>query len=517
MPSVAAVSSVAPEVVGAQEPRYLSVPPMASSAGREAVDLAASVGLSLDPWQCLVLDGMLGEDAAGRHTAFETAVILPRQNGKNAILEARELWGLFLAGESLLIHTSHKFDTTLEHYRRMLWWVESNDWLRKRCKKPKFSHGDEGIELLSGGRLRILARSSGSGRGMSADFVALDEAFALSEETVASLLPALSARPDPQIVYTSSAGDVNANVLRAVRDRGRAGDDPALAYYEWCALPDDDLDDRQVWAAANPSIGLRDNSIRLDFIAKERSAMTDRKFGRERLGIWDDASLSGAVDETAWAGLADLGSMSLGVPTFAVAIDPDRTSAVVCSFSAGSMKDGHLEVVQVWDDLAGVPQDLADLLSRWPGAVLIVDQASPAGALLAALIALGVPMRHPTRREYAQACGAITDAVAAKSFAHTGDPILAAAFAGLSRRWIGESFVWTRKSTIVGDIGPAIAATLARWGHSMAEPATAAPAPAVFFFADLGDCDDDDCECAQTRGENPNPCGECAHVHFLEA
>ena len=90
-----------------------------SSSGAEAVELAASVGLILDPWQCLVLDGMLGERTDGSWAAFESAVICPRQNGKNAILETRELAGLFLFGEELIIASAHEFKTAQESFRRV--------------------------------------------------------------------------------------------------------------------------------------------------------------------------------------------------------------------------------------------------------------------------------------------------------------------------------------------------------------------------------------------------------------
>ena len=65
------------------------------------------MGLHLDPWQQLVLEGACGERADGKWSAFEVAVISPRQNGKNGILEAREIAGLCLFGEQLILHSAH--------------------------------------------------------------------------------------------------------------------------------------------------------------------------------------------------------------------------------------------------------------------------------------------------------------------------------------------------------------------------------------------------------------------------
>jgi hypothetical protein len=95
---------------GHQRPRIFTVPGTAlSSAGQEAVELAARAGLKLDPWQQHVLDQGMGERADGNWAAPEVAVNVPRQNGKGGIIEARELWGLFVGGEQLILHSAHEF------------------------------------------------------------------------------------------------------------------------------------------------------------------------------------------------------------------------------------------------------------------------------------------------------------------------------------------------------------------------------------------------------------------------
>jgi hypothetical protein len=106
---------------GCQTPRVSCVPSTAvTSAGREAVDLARSVGLWLDPWQAHVLEHSLGERADGKWAAFEVGLVVGRQNGKGAVLEARELAGFFLFGEQLILHSAHEFKTAQEAFRRVL-------------------------------------------------------------------------------------------------------------------------------------------------------------------------------------------------------------------------------------------------------------------------------------------------------------------------------------------------------------------------------------------------------------
>ncbi len=150
MPSVTAPSLTLP--------RIRSVPDVSSSAGVEAIELAASVGLHLDPWQQFALKDGLGEHG-NTWASFEVAVIVGRQNGKGSILEARELAGLFLFDEQLILHSAHQFKTAAEGFRRILTLIENTDWMRKRVKTVTRSHGDEGIELTTGQRLRFVARS----------------------------------------------------------------------------------------------------------------------------------------------------------------------------------------------------------------------------------------------------------------------------------------------------------------------------------------------------------------------
>ena len=78
-------------LLGDQEPRVCSLPPFDSDAsGRNAAKLAEVAGLSLDPWQRLVLEYGLRRRGS-KWASFETALIVARQNGKGAVLEALEL------------------------------------------------------------------------------------------------------------------------------------------------------------------------------------------------------------------------------------------------------------------------------------------------------------------------------------------------------------------------------------------------------------------------------------------
>ena len=94
-------------------PRIRTAPPAAESYGPDAAALAAGYGLRPDGWQQLVLDDMLGLTIEGRWSASQEALSCPRQNGKNGIIEVRELFGMVGLGERIL-HTAHEVKTARE-------------------------------------------------------------------------------------------------------------------------------------------------------------------------------------------------------------------------------------------------------------------------------------------------------------------------------------------------------------------------------------------------------------------
>lgn len=447
-------------------PRVSSLPPDVSDsgAGSDAIELADSAGLVLDKWQQRVLRGACSTRVDRKWAAFEVGLIVPRQNGKGTILEARELAGLFLFGERLILHSAHEFKTAQEAFRRVLSLVDNNDWLRKQVAKVRTSHGDEGIELLDGARLRFVARSGGSGRGFSGDCVILDEAMILGPDAMAALLPTLSARPNPQLWYAASAGMDTSSQLRQVRERGSRGDEPGLAYFEWSAEPSADLDDVEAWAQANPALGIR---IPDEFVMRERAAMPELEFARERLGIWDDGRRDAVIPMDVWEASADSRSVPVDPVSFAVDVPPDRSAASIAI--AGRRADGlaHVEVVDHRKGTHWVVERTAELAKRWTPAAVVVDPSGPAGSLIPDLEAAGVTVTTTSAREMAQACGAFYDTAIDRRLRHLDQPLLNSALGAARKRNLGDSWAWHRRD--LTDISPLVACTLALYGHTTAK------------------------------------------------
>ena len=453
---------------GVQRPRIELVPPHVSTSGAEAVELCAAFGVHLDPWQAHVLDGALGEREDGKWSAFEVGLIVPRQNGKGEVLLARQLAGLFLLDERLIMHSAHEYKTAAEAFARIKAVIDGSDELRRHVAKVRTSHGEEGIELRNGNRLRFVARSKGSGRGFTADCIILDEAYELGPEQMAAMLPTLSARPNPQVWYASSAGMEGSTQLTAVRERGIAGNNAGLAYYEWSADHRADSDDLDAWAEANPALGIR---ISAEFIERERAAMPEIEFRRERMGIWDDASTNAVIPFDVWDAQIDRTSQPLDPLTFAIDIAPDRSASSigVC----GRRPDGkwHVEVAKAELGTAWVVNEIVRM-RRWSTAPVVIDNIGPAASLVSALTEAGVDVKLINGAEYAAACGLYYDEALSGRLHHIDQTPLTAAVQGARTRPLGDRWVWNKRDAGV-DITPLVSTTLAL--HGAAEAIAVAP------------------------------------------
>jgi hypothetical protein len=464
-----------PVARGAQRPRISSVPAYASSAGAEAIELAELGGLVLDDWQRYVLTHALGERSDGQWAAFEVGILCSRQNGKGAVLMARELAALYLLGERLVIHSAHLLSTSLEHFRRLLTIIEDTPEFDRRVQRVSKAHGEEGIELKSGQRIRFRTRTAGGARGFSADVVVVDEAMVVSDAMHAALVPTVSAHPNPQLWYAGSAVDQRANehgvVWARLRERGIGGDDPSLAFFEWSVpvelarLDDSTAGDIKMWAQANPALGLR---ISPDHIAAERASLGPRTFAVERLGAgdWPSTAPGGesVIPAETWSRCADVSSRIEGPKSWSYDITPDRSASSIAV--SGKRMDllPHIEIVAHGGGTAWVVPRLVELTNAHGGEVF-VDGYGAAASLIPELERARVRVHVLAAKDAAIATATLYDTAVAGTLKCIPCPELSSAVAGAKRRRLGDSWTWSRTSSAI-DISPLCAASIALWGST---------------------------------------------------
>lgn len=444
--------------LGVQTPRVEVVPEgIVESSGPEAAEFGELVGVVLDPWQRRILDVSLGERVDGRWAAKTVDVLASRQNGKNAAVEIRELFGAVVLGERVL-HTAHLFQTSLKAHRRIKDLIDSHPDVAAEVTRKYASPATGYIfEFRSGGKIEFVARSGGSGRGFTEDVLILDEAQALTDEHLGALMPALSARSlegDPQVWYLGSAPSLAQVVWQRRRAFWRRGGGLSQASFEFSADPDCALDDRDAWAQANPGLGIRISEEYIE--SAERSSMSEEEFAKERLSVSPelaDGTLT-VWPPGAWEEVCSLFEQPTTGLVFCVDVNPERSRAAIAV--AGAEGCGLL------DEKPGVGwavDEIVRLASKHKAPVALAA-TGPAGALIVDLERAGVRVIPVPQAEVRDACGWFFDAVAEAKIHVRTDPTLNGAVTVAVKKQSGDGWVWDRRG---GDVCSLVAVTLAAY------------------------------------------------------
>src|SRR5690625_2139532 len=464
-------------LLGSQEPRVRLEPRRSEkwTDGDDACFLASSYGLTPDPWQAMVVTSWLGRTVDGRLAAGRCGLAVPRQNGKNGVVEIVELFKIVVLGRKVL-HTAHEVKTARKAFLRLKGFFENErKWpeLAALVQDIRQTNGQEAILLTNGGSVEFVARSRGSGRGFTVDDLVLDEAQELTDEQLEALLPTISAAPsgDPQIIMLGTPPPPRADgaPFRRMRAAGVEGKDRRLSWHEWSPETVPDPQDREALmacaAATNPALGGR---LQASMVEDELAQMSFEGFMRERCGAWDSDTLGGLVDYPTWLGRAipaeqapTEGTLAFGVKFSAdgervscsVALRPDEGPVHVESFGVASMAEGTAGLVS-W------------LSERWCKASRIfLDGKAGTGDLVQQLVASGVPRRRlhvVTTDEAITAHAGMLRAIQEGGITHIGQPGLDAQVRVAGKRKIGNAGGWGWQAvTPDGDVTALDAVTLA--------------------------------------------------------
>jgi hypothetical protein len=451
-------------------PRVRVAPRAVSSDVDDAAFLSSGYGLTPDDWQEDVLDDWLGRRRDGRWASSTCGLAVPRQNGKNGIIEIRELFGMVALGEKFL-HTAHEVKTARKAFARIASFFENARQypeLVSLVKEIRKTNGQEAIVLTNGGSVEFIARSKGSGRGFTVDVLVCDEAQDLNDEALSALLPTLSAAPlgNAQLILTGTPPDPEkgqtGEVFARVRADGESGRNKRIAWTDYGAPdgPMPDVDDRDLWRLHNPAIGTR---LSFDWIEEaEHSVMSAETFARERLGWWGDPSTdkASAFGAGRWDACR-VDDLEPVVTAIGAAVAWDRQHA---SISVAGL-NGDRMVVGVVDRREGSGWLVPELkrIQTERRCPVVVDGHGPTADLIPALQAAGVQLTILKTSEAFDAVVSIFDRVQAQTLAHPGHPDLDAAVAVTVKRETERGFAWGRRKS-EGDISQLESATWAVWG-----------------------------------------------------
>jgi len=425
--------------------------------------------MPLDDWQEQALEAAMGERSDGRWASKFVGISAPRQNGKSQLIVARALAGVLLFGEKMVIISAHETDTAREIWKRLIDVIESNPTLEARVTGRMDAINREFVSFGTGmdrQTIKLKARRASGSRGFSADCLLLDEAQILGKQSWGSIVPTMSAMPNPQMWLFGTPPTVTDDPFAFSRVR-----DSAIAkrarhcWLEWAADVSDDIDDPETWAKANPAYGVR---ISYEACADDRAAMDDEQFCMERLGMWASRTASRVIDERSWKAIADPASMATDRLTLAIDVNPDRSSAAVSL--AGLRPDG-LWHVELDEHRMGADWTIGWAKQRAGRNVLhavVVDELAGLtekrhGRNFLKGTDIEVTLAASEGRDMAMAWAGYHDAVTGATLRHTDQPQVNVALSEAGTRDVGGGKALSKKTT-TSDITPITSQTLALWG-----------------------------------------------------
>jgi phage terminase large subunit-like protein len=187
--------------------------------------------------------------------------VCARQSGKSHMMRMRVLAGLFCFGERNILIMSSQRQMASKSLEIMAGIIERTPHLLAQVKGGnidkayKRTNGNERIILENGAEVKVVAATTDSARGLSADCVWVDELRECGVEALDAVKSTTLTRPNSQRFYTSNAGHKESVVLNEMRERSLTKAPESVGYYEYSAPDNCDIWDRANWAMANPSLG----------------------------------------------------------------------------------------------------------------------------------------------------------------------------------------------------------------------------------------------------------------------
>lgn len=430
-----------------------------------------SLGFFPYPWQCYVIDTWLALDSHGKYASTANGLAVPRQNGKNGVIEIREVWGLSVIGERIL-HTAHEGKTSETAFKRLLGYYDDPETypeLAAQVKKIRRSDGKYSIELNNGGIIQFNTRTRGAARGTTNDVVIIDEAQELTDDQLDAILQTTKAAPsgNRQIIYTGTPpGPASpGTVFKRIRKSAINGTPERMSWLEWSVEEIGDITDVDRWYDTNPSLGY---SILEQTFADDVAMMDESGFAREALGWWTPENEDAVIGLDEWTACLTQNPPMDGTTVYAVKFAPDGDWVAIAVGLKPADGKPHVELVDFRSMRMGVTT-LADWLieRKDRAAQIVVDGKSYTAELTAQLRDGGVPQKAIIECKPAEIIESSTRFLTAirekKATVYPSDTLTATALA-CSKRAIGNNGGWGWQGTKEINSAPLEAASLAYWG-----------------------------------------------------
>ena len=448
-------------LVGAVKPRIHTPFLKGESRVQEVADLAEKISLPLLEWQRYILEDMLRIDSKGEFKRRTLSLLCSRQNGKTHIARMLILAHLFLWDSKMVIGMSSNRNMALDTFRQVANAIEDNEFLKAQVKQVRYANGQESITTLKGNRYQIVAATRDGSRGLTANFLFIDELREISEEGWKAARPTTRATGG-QTLVCSNAGDAYSTVLNDLRERALSYPSPTLGWYEYSAPAHCKVDDRNAWAMANPSLGFLIDEETLEEAVATNPINNTRT---EMLCQWVDSMTSPFTTQM----VTDTSDSNLQITpggniVFAIDVSPSKRSGALL---AGKLNQAtgkiELGLMQLWtsdvaiDDLK-MAADVHAWAQKFKPRVIMYDKYATA-SIAQRLQQSGQKLEDCSGQSFYQACGEILDAFVNVRLVHSGQKELTESWFSVGAKTNDAGWRIVRRKS-AGDVTSAICSAM---------------------------------------------------------
>jgi len=425
-------------------------------------------GLELDDWQKWLLTRML-ERYPENHALYpgqlryrQIVVSMGRQNGKSLLGAILGIYGLLLHQQGAnVISLASSVDQARIIYSRVLFTIQSNEYLKKRFKRATEQRG---ITTLDGsGRYDVKAAKEAALQGIPISICLADELHILKKGMWSAAVLGTAQRKDGMVIGITTAGDQSSETLLDLYRLGTAAaqgdkDLERFGFFCWQAPEGSQVDDPHALKCANPSIDAK--RLDLNTVLSDIRSIPEHEARRYRLNQFIAGTSQSWLASDLFANASGDGITKM--ENIILSVDRTKNWEYATIAAARKAEDGTYETELVAGFAGATEQVIYNKLRElWVRgnitAIVIDDRQMP--SLVKRLKLEGLPVWALWVKEISSASSTVYAMFASGIVKHRNDPLLRLQSPKGIGKYSGESWFISRKESL-GDIDALMATVM---------------------------------------------------------
>ena len=331
----------------------------------------------------------------------------------------------------------------------------------------RVGNGQEDLRWDNGSYWWVVAPKASAVRSAAADVVWIDEAGEFDDDQALDLMEGVKAlgdtRPQAQVIISGTPAKTRSGLLWDYLQKGRVGT-RRVGILDYSMEPTDDPTDEATWWRVHP--GLASGLTDLETMQERYEDLPLVSWVREYMCADPVHANIAAIDPEDWLATQVPDLLEIPNSGLAIAFATDRdgaAGAISCAWYDDERRP-HIQVLHYRPGTSWMPRVLGDHLKNLKGVPVVFDDIGGNKAIWQELQSQkGVPLSRLESTGVKQSAGGVSlllSALSDRNLVHAKDPALDTAADGANIRYVNDSRLFGRRSSL-NDVSPLESAALA--------------------------------------------------------